>query len=35
MLRVMTCRDEPVDEAFIRRRVHEAVAYRRTFADAE
>ena len=32
-LRVMTCKDEPVDEAFIRRRVHEAVAYRRTFAD--
>ena len=32
-LRVMTLRDEPVDDAFIRRRVHEAVEYRRTFAD--
>ncbi|MBR1683880.1 MAG: class I SAM-dependent rRNA methyltransferase [Clostridia bacterium] len=32
-LRVMSLKDEPIDEAFIRRRVHEAVAYRRTFAD--
>ena len=32
-LRVMTYRDEPVDRAFIVRRVHEAIEYRRTFAD--
>ena len=32
-LRIMSLRDEPIDEAFIRRRIHEAVEYRRTFAD--
>ena len=32
-LRIMTYRDEPVDRALIFRRIHEAVAYRRTFAD--
>ena len=32
-LRVMSLRDEPVDEALIRRRVREAVDYRRSFAD--
>ena len=32
-LRVLSRRDEPIDEGFIRRRVHEAVAYRRRFAD--
>ncbi len=32
-LRVMSLRQEPIDEAFIRRRVREAVDYRRTFAD--
>ena len=32
-LRIMTLKDEPVDEAFIRRRVHAAIEYRRTFAD--
>ena len=32
-LRVMSLKDEPIDEAFIRRRVHQAVEYRRTFAD--
>ena len=32
-LRVMTLKDEPVDRAFIFRRVKEAVDYRRTFAD--
>ena len=32
-LRVMTRTPEPVDEALIRRRIHEAVEYRRTFAD--
>ena len=32
-LRVMSLHDEEIDEAFIRKRVHEAVAYRRTFAD--
>lgn len=32
-LRVLSRREEPIDEAFIRRRVHEAVAYRRRFAD--
>lgn len=32
-LRVMSLRDEPIDSAFIRRRVAEAVAYRRSFAD--
>ena len=34
-LRVMTYREEPVDRSFIFRRVHEAVAYRRTFADLQ
>lgn len=32
-LRLFTTHDEPVDEAFIRKRVHRAVAYRRLFAD--
>ena len=32
-LRVLSRRDEPIDEGFIRRRVHEAVAYRQRFAD--
>ena len=32
-LRVMTLQDEEVDEAFIRRRIHAAIEYRRTFAD--
>ena len=32
-LRMMTLQDEPVDSAFIRRRVKAAVAYRRAFAD--
>ena len=32
-LRIMTYRQEPVDRAFIFRRVREAVDYRRTFAD--
>ncbi len=32
-LRIMTFRQEEVDEAFIARRVREAIDYRRTFAD--
>ncbi len=32
-LRIMTYRPEPVDRAFIFRRVHEAIEYRRSFAD--
>lgn len=32
-LRIMTYRDEPVDRAMIFRRVHDAVEYRRSFAD--
>ena len=32
-LRIMTYRDEPVDRDFIFRRIHEAVEYRKTFAD--
>ena len=32
-LRIMSWQDEPVDRAFIFRRVHEAVEYRRAFAD--
>lgn len=32
-LRIMSYRDEPIDRDFIFRRVHEAVEYRRTFAD--
>ena len=32
-LRVMSYADEPIDRAFIFRRVHEAVEYRKTFAD--
>ena len=32
-LRVLSYRDEPIDEAFIRSRVHRAVEYRRRFAD--
>ena len=32
-LRIMTWKDEPVDRDLIFRRVHEAVEYRRTFAD--
>lgn len=32
-LRIMSYRDEPIDRDFIFRRVHEAVSYRRAFAD--
>lgn len=32
-LRIMTYRDEPVDRKMIFRRVHEAIEYRKTFAD--
>ena len=32
-LRILTWQDEEIDRAFIFRRVHEAVEYRRTFAD--
>ena len=32
-LRLLTRRDAPVDEAFIRERIHQAVEYRRRFAD--
>ena len=32
-LRIMTYREEPVDRAFIFSRIHEAIEYRRTFAD--
>ncbi len=32
-LRIMTYRNEPVDRALIFRRVHEAIEYRRSFAD--
>ena len=32
-LRILTYREEPVDRGFIFSRVHEAVSYRRTFAD--
>ena len=32
-LRIMTYRDDPVDRAMIFRRVHDAVEYRRSFAD--
>ena len=32
-LRVMSLKDEPIDRAFIFRRVHEAIEYRRSFAD--
>jgi len=32
-LRVLSYKDEPIDEAFIRGRVHRAVEYRRRFAD--
>ena len=32
-LRILSLREEAVDDAFIRRRVHEAIAYRRAFAD--
>lgn len=32
-LRIMTYRDIPVDRSLIFRRVHEAISYRRTFAD--
>ena len=32
-LRVMTYQEEPVDRSLIFRRVHEAIEYRRTFAD--
>ena len=34
-LRMLTRYDEPVDEAFFRRRVREAIAYRRRFADMD
>ena len=32
-LRILSHREEPIDDAFIRQRVHEAVEYRRAFAD--
>ena len=32
-LRILTWQDEEIDRAFIFRRVHEAIEYRRTFAD--
>ena len=32
-LRIMTYHEEPVDRGFIFRRVHDAIAYRRSFAD--
>lgn len=32
-LRMLTRRDEPVDEAFFRRRIREAIEYRRRFSD--
>ncbi|MBQ7655913.1 MAG: class I SAM-dependent rRNA methyltransferase [Clostridia bacterium] len=32
-LRILSYKDEPIDEAFIRGRVHRAVEYRRRFAD--
>ena len=32
-LRILSHKDEPIDEAFIRGRVHRAVEYRRRFAD--
>ena len=32
-LRIMTRQNESVDDAFIQRRIHEAIAYRKTFAD--
>ena len=32
-LRILTWQDEEIDRAFIFRRVHDAVEYRRTFAD--
>lgn len=32
-LRILSWHDEPIDEAFIRARVHRAIEYRRTFAD--
>ena len=32
-LRILSRQEEPIDEAFIRGRVHRAVAYRRAFAD--
>ena len=32
-LRILSLRETPIDEAFIRRRVREAVDYRRSFAD--
>ena len=32
-LRIMSYQDEPIDRSFIFRRVHEAIEYRRTFAD--
>lgn len=34
-LRILSLFDEPVDEAFIRNRVHRAVDYRRKFADLQ
>ncbi|NLG23868.1 MAG: class I SAM-dependent rRNA methyltransferase, partial [Clostridiales bacterium] len=34
-LRMLTTRDEPVDEGFFRRRIEQAWAYRRRFADPE
>ena len=34
-LRIMTYREEPIGREFIFRRVHEAVEYRRTFADMQ
>ncbi len=32
-LRIMSRQDEAIDRSFIRRRIHEAISYRRTFAD--
>ena len=32
-LRNMSWKDEPIDDAFIRAQIHQAIAYRRTFAD--
>lgn len=34
-LRIMSYQDEPIDRDFIFRRVHEAIEYRRTFADLQ
>ena len=34
-LRILSRKEEAIDDAFIRRRVHDAVAYRRRFADLQ